>query len=151
MSDPKLLTSCVTGWAPTFDALVALDRDQPDLALARLSADVDAPDVWSNWAAAMWRPWYAALWAEAAVLGQHPDTQSRLHQSIAAYIENPVASAMLQRAADLANGDHQTLRTHARTFAELGCRYQQRRTETLLNSERHRPTLPLCGHVDPRA
>lgn len=147
MSAPKLLTSCVTGWAPTFDALVALDRDQPDLALARLSADVDAPGVWSNWAAAMWRPWYAALWAEAAVLGQHPDTQSRLHRSIAATIENPIASAMLQRAADLANGDHHALRTRARTFAELGCRYQQRRTETLLNSAPPPDSAPLrpCG------
>ena len=48
MSDPERLTSCVTGWAPTFDALVALDRGRPDLALARLSADVDDPDVWSN-------------------------------------------------------------------------------------------------------
>ena len=53
---------------------------------------------------------------------------------------------MLHRATDLANGIHQALQDHARTFAELGCRYQQRRTETLLDSERHRPTPPVCGH-----
>jgi len=80
----------------------------------------------------MWRPWYAALWAESAALHSTPGANTRLHRSIAAP-RTRSAQRILHRSADLANGNNQALRTHARTFAELGCRYQQRRTETLLN------------------
>ena len=74
-----------------------------------------------------------------AVLAEHPDAESRLRRSIAATIENPVASAMLQRASDLANGNNLALRIHA----ELGCRYRQRRTETFLE----RPPRPNSGRL----
>jgi hypothetical protein len=135
--DPERLTTCVTGWAPTFDALVALDQDRADIAVVRLSADIDHPDVWTSWAAAMWRPWYAALWAEAAVLARHPEAETRLHRARQATVENPIASVIVERAAHLTTGDDHTLRRHAQTFAELGCDYQRRRTERLLATGGH--------------
>ena len=48
IGDPAFLRDCSTGWAPTFDALVFLHRDQPDLAVERLSADIDDPDIWAS-------------------------------------------------------------------------------------------------------
>jgi predicted ATPase/DNA-binding CsgD family transcriptional regulator len=132
MDDPGRLATGATGWAPTFDALLALDRGRPDLASVRLCADIDDPAVWSTWRAGMWRPWYAALWAEAAVLSRHPEASARLKRAGAATRENAIATAVVERAADLHNGKLTALRAHARTFARLGCAYQWRRTETLL-------------------
>ena len=136
------LGGCVSGWAPTLDALVALHRGRPDLALKRLAADIDDPEVWARWNTALWRPWYAALWAEAAVLGGHPDTEDRLDRSGAATRENPIASAILERATDLAGGNLGRLPVHARTFAALGCHYQWRRTQELLHGGRDTATRP---------
>lgn len=136
IKDPARVAGCATGFAPTFDALVALDRDRPDLAVRRLSAHVDDRRVWNRWDAALWRPWYAALWAEAAVLDHRPDAEDRLRRSVAATAENPIAATIVRRASDLAHGDRQSLSAHARTFAALGCRYQERRTATLLERAR---------------
>ncbi len=118
---------CISGWAPTLDALVSLDRDRPDLALERLAVDLD-DDLWRRWNTALWRPWYAALWAEAAVLGGHPDAEVRLQESRSAAQANPIAAAIVERAADLAAGQARDLSRHARSFAALHCPYQERRT-----------------------
>jgi predicted ATPase/DNA-binding CsgD family transcriptional regulator len=130
--DPARLAGCATGWAPTFDALVALDRDEPGMALERLSADIDDRAIWGSWNAGLWRPWYAALWVEAAVLAGAPAAAERLRRGVSATRENPIAATMVGRAADLARGDHEAVRARATTFAELGCRYQQHRTLRLL-------------------
>jgi len=132
MLDPGVLATCASGWAPTFDALLELDRGRPDLALGRLCADIDDRRVWRVTAAASWRPWYAALWAEAAVLSRRPDATDRLERAGAATRENAIATAVVERAADLLNGHLGALPTHARTFARLGCAYQRHRTEGLL-------------------
>jgi len=126
------LATCETGWAPTFDALLALDRGQADVALARLSADIDDPTVWgdSSWPMG-WRPWYAALWAEAAVLAGHPDAANRLPRAAVATRENDIAATIVKRATDLLRGQRRPLREHAQAFARLGCDYQRRRTERL--------------------
>lgn len=129
--DPARMVSCITGWAPTFDAVVALDHNRPQQALDRLSADIDDNEIWSSWAAALWRPWYAALWAEAAVLTRHPAAYNRIHRALAATSENPIATAIVRRANDLAHGNHNELQAHAQTFANLGCHYQRQRTELL--------------------
>ena len=102
------------------------------MALARLSADVDDRDVWGAWIMGLWRPWYAALWVEAAVLAGHRDVPDRLRRGAAATRENPIATAIVQRAAACARGDHADLATFPRTFAAIGCRYQERRSEHLL-------------------
>ena len=100
--------------------------------MARLSADVDDREVWGTWIMGLWRPWYAALWVEAAALAGHPDAADRLRRGAAATRENPIAAAIVRRSAALVRGDHDTLLTFPRTFAELGCRYQERRSQTLL-------------------
>jgi hypothetical protein len=123
----------VTGWAPTFDALVALHHDDAGTALARLDADPDDEEPWNRWLPAMWLPWYAALWAEASVLTAHPDSEQRLDRARNAAHDNPIATAIVQRSADLHNHRYDTLADHAQTFAALGCRYQYERTNMLLS------------------
>jgi hypothetical protein len=120
-----------TGWAPTFDALLALHRDDPGAAVDRLSADLDDPQVWGFWDTGLWRPWYAALWAEAAALADHPDAASRIERSRHAARDNPIATAIVERAAAIAAGDHDALDRFTITFAQLGCPYQEARTGTI--------------------
>jgi hypothetical protein len=131
IGDPARLDGCETAWAPSFDAMLALDRNQPDVALARLSADIDDRAVFRNSVAYMWLPWYAALWAEAAVLARHQDAAARLARSARATRENPVAAALVARAADLLHGRRSAHRVHAQTLARLGCDYQSQRTRAL--------------------
>jgi len=128
---PERLAGCATGWAPVFDALLALDRDDPEAAVHRLSVDVDDVELWRHWGSGLWRPWYAALWAEAAALADHPDAAHRIDRSRHAARDNPIATAMVDRAAALTAHDHEALVPFAITFAQLGCPYQQARTGKL--------------------
>jgi predicted ATPase/DNA-binding CsgD family transcriptional regulator len=130
--NPARLSTCETGWAPTFDALLALHRGQADAAWVRLSADIDDAAVWggSSWPMA-WRPWYAALWAEAAVLARRADAADRLQRAAVAASDNQIAAMIVKRARDLLHGRHKRLREHANAFARIGCDYQRRRTERL--------------------
>lgn len=128
--DPRRLDTCETGWAPTFDALVALDRGDHDAALARLAADLD-DGIWQLSYAHRWRSWYAALWAEAAVLAAHPDAATRVVRAAEATRENAIAAVIVARAADLLHGRRRALQAHAETFARRGCDYQRQRTEVL--------------------
>jgi hypothetical protein len=125
------LADCATGWAPVFDALLALHRDELVAAVERLSADVDDTGVWRTWGSSLWHPWYAALWAEAAVLAGHPDAAGRIARSRYAARDNPIATAIVERADALAARDHDRLVRFAITFAQLGCPYQQARTGKL--------------------
>jgi predicted ATPase/DNA-binding CsgD family transcriptional regulator len=118
-------------WAMVLDALLALDRGDIDMALARLGTDIDEPKAWGNFLSCLWRPWYAALWAEAAVLAGHADAATRVRRAAIATRENEIAATMVQRAADLLHGRHEALRAHAEAFARLGCDYQRRRTQVL--------------------
>ena len=128
------LEDCSSGWAPTLHGLVALDRDRPDEALARLAADVDDPSIWAKWNTALWRPWYAAFWAEAAVLAGRPDAHDRLGRARAATQANPIASAVLRRTAALARGALEDLPGLVHDFETLGAHYQRNRTLTLLDT-----------------
>ncbi len=130
--EPDDLLGFTTGWAPTFDALVLLDSDQPSAAVQRLSADIDDAAVWGTWSAALWRPWYAALWVEAAVLTGAEDAQDRLDRGSDPTRQNPIAATIVQRAAAYDGGDLDGLAACTASFADLGCRYQQRRTLRLL-------------------
>jgi hypothetical protein len=132
-ADEQRLAGCATGWAPTFDALLALHRDDPAMALERLTADVEDAEVWGSWLPAMWRPWYAALWSEAAVLGARPDAGRRIASSRNATTDNPIAAALVERAAAIAAGDYVRLETLGGTLAALGCHYQHSRTRKLID------------------
>ena len=132
--DPARLVGCRTGWAPTFDALFLLNRDDPAAAVERLSADLDDPEVWRLFTPGMWRPWYAALWAEAAVLVRLSDAAERVDRSRQAARDNPIATAIVERAAAMQVGDRTALDRLATTFTELGCPYQRDRTLRLRTS-----------------
>jgi predicted ATPase len=119
-------------WAPTFDAVVALHRGDFRAALDRLAADLDDPEAWWHGGQVMYRPWYAAMWAEAAVLGHHDDALTRIDRARHAARDNPIASAMVERAAAIASGDRTAVENLAATFAALGCPYQETRTRTLI-------------------
>jgi len=130
--DPQRLAGCGLGWAPVFDGMLALHRDDPAAALQRLSADIDDQELFEPWGIGPWRPWYAALWAEAAVLDHHREAQSRVARSRDVTRNNPIAAAMVERAQAIATGDRAALARLTVHFARLGCPYQQSRTGQML-------------------
>ena len=126
-------------WAPTFDAIVDLHRGNFAAAVGRLAADLDDPETWWHAGQIMYRPWYAALWAEAAVLDHHSEAAARIGRSRHAARDNPIATAMVERAAAIAAGDRDTLARLVVTFGRLGCPYQQARTSRMAAAARARP------------
>ena len=126
--DSKQLAGRLLGWPAVFDGLLALHRNHAAAAVRLLADDIDTPELFQHLGAGPWRPWYAALWAEAAVLDHHDDTAVRIERSRHAARHNPIATAMIERAAAVATGDRDTLVRLAVTFARLGCPYQQART-----------------------
>jgi hypothetical protein len=127
-ADLEQLAGCLLGWPPVFDGLLALHRNDPAGAMRRLAVDIDDPGLFRSIASWEYRPWYAALWAEAAVLGHHPGAAARVERSRHAARDNPLATAIVERAAAIATGDREKLVRLAITFAQLGCPYQQART-----------------------
>jgi hypothetical protein len=125
---PEQLAGDRQGWSAVFDGLLALHHDDPAEAVRRFATDIDDPDLFRHWHPAKWRTWYAALWAEAGVLDHQPDAAARLERSRHAARDNPIATAIVERAAAIAAGDHDALARLAITFAQLGCPYQQART-----------------------
>jgi hypothetical protein len=115
-------------WMPTYDAIVDLHRGDPRAAVEHLAADIDDPT--SSWHAAqiISRPWYVAVWAEAAVLARRDDALDRIERARDAARHNPIASAMIERAAAFAAGNRYAVEDLAPTFEALGCPYQQERT-----------------------
>ena len=124
-------TITTRAWRPTFDAIVALHRGEFRTACDRLAIDPDDPDTWWHGGQIIYRPWYAAVWAEAAVLDQRPDAQTRIQRARHAARANPIASAMVERVAAFAAGDRTAVENLAVTFETLGCPYQQTRTAVL--------------------
>ena len=98
----------------------------------------------------MWRPWYAALWAEAAVVTGHQDAAGRIRRARLATWDNPVAAAIVERAAALAGasaGQHPTaLAPAAAALEDAGCRYQWARTLVAMGgAERARGEAELAA------
>ena len=65
------------------------------------------------------------------MLDRRPDAQSRIDQARHAARANPIASAMVERAAAFAAGDRSAVENLAATFEALGCPYQQARSGVL--------------------
>jgi predicted ATPase/DNA-binding CsgD family transcriptional regulator len=129
---PERLESPLSGYGPTFDAIVQLHVGDIDAAVARLAVD---PDRLRTWFSGEWRPWYAALWAEAAVLARLPDAAERIERARLSVAANPVATAMVERAAALADGDADRLAAAAAALEPTGCAYQWARTLVLAGGE----------------
>lgn len=123
-------TDASTGWAPTLDAILLLDRGDVAAAQERLTVHPDDP-LWRAWNTGLWLPWYAAVWAESAVLSAHPDASSRVTAAAHAARGNPVAAAVVHRAEALATGSLARVDDLAVTFDRLGCAYQRDRSRRL--------------------
>jgi hypothetical protein len=76
------------------------------------------------------------------VLGHYPDAGARVERSRHAARDNPIATAIAERAAAIATGDREKLVRLAVTFAQLGCPYQQARTGRIAAG-------PLARHQSP--
>jgi predicted ATPase/DNA-binding CsgD family transcriptional regulator len=115
-----------------FDALSLLHRGLPEQAVRLMTTP---PEEFTEWYTGMWRPWYAALWAEAAVLSGHEDAADRVRRARLATAGNPIATAVVDRAAALAGGDRDGLTAAAAALRDGGCRYQWARTLVLMGGE----------------
>jgi len=117
------------------EALALLHRAELPAALRTLTDDPEALLTDYNQA---WRPWYAGLWAEAAVLAGLADGPERVRRARLLTQENPVADALVTRAAGLVElGDgNPRARDHlvaaASALHDLGARYQWARTLVML-------------------
>ncbi len=129
------LRGCASGYAPVYDAILLLHRGEHAAALERLSDD---PEEMRNWYTGEWRPWYAALWAEAAVLAGDPRAADRLARARPIAAPNPIATAMVERAAALAAGDRGPLPTLAAALERAACPYQAARTLVLAGGDHAR-------------
>jgi hypothetical protein len=114
-----------------FDALLLLHHGLPEQAARLMSTP---PEQFNEWYNGLWRPWYSALWAEAAVLSGYEDAAERIQRARSAAAGNPIATAIVDRAAALTvrGGDRDGLITAAAALQEAGCRYQWARTLVLI-------------------
>jgi hypothetical protein len=111
--------------SPSFEGIVALHRGEIGVALGLVAGD---PESFKPWHDAAWRPWYAAVWAEAGVLGALPDRSARLDRARFVVRGNPVAVAIVERAAAIDTGDTEALLAAAAALDAAGARYQRART-----------------------
>ena len=125
-----------------FDALLLLHRGLPEQALQRMDTP---PEQFRGWFNGIWRPWYAAAWAEAAVVAGNQDAADRIRRAGLLTLGNPVAAAIVRRAAALSgNGD--ALIPAAAVLEAAGCRYQWARTLVLIGgTERVRGESALAA------
>nr|BFD96243.1 hypothetical protein KitaXyl93_76030 [Kitasatospora sp. Xyl93] len=120
------------GYGAVFDAILMLHQGRPEAALERMAPEPGQVRQWTTW---IWLHWYVALRAEAAVLVRATDAADRLSQARTAVAGNPVATALVERAAALFDGDAERLIATAGVFDAAGCRYQSARTLMLAGGE----------------
>jgi hypothetical protein len=139
-SRPEASTAAATQWpatnpggyAATFDAMVLLHRGDAEAALERVGP---APEQVWKWVTWIWLHWYVALRAEAAVLAGSPTAADRLAEARTTVAGNPVASAMVERAQALFDGDRERLLAAADALEAAGCPYQAARTLVLAGGD----------------
>ncbi|MBF6179476.1 ATPase [Nocardia otitidiscaviarum] len=110
------------------DAVLLLHHGRADQALARLAAPPEDLDVEFVW---VWRHWYTALRAEAATLANDPKSAEYRTAAGTVVAGNPVASAIVDRAIALHDGDLASLSAIAAAFEAAACPYQRDRTRSL--------------------
>ncbi|TMR35939.1 ATPase, partial [Nonomuraea zeae] len=131
------------GYGAIFDAMLFLHQGRAPEALERMAP---APgQVW-KWVTWIWLHWYVALRAEAAVLAGSPDARDHLAEARTIVAGNPVATAMVDRAGALLDGDQEALLATADAFDAAGCRYQAARTMVLAGGDHaERGATALAG------
>ena len=120
-----------SGYSPTFDAVTLLHHGQATLALERLGTQTGEADEWLG----IWLHWHLALRAEAAVLAGHSDASRHLTAAGPVVAGNPIATAILDRAAALLDADHGRMPAIAAAFETAGCPYQRARTLILAGGD----------------
>ncbi len=122
-----------------FDALVLLHRGSAIEVVEELA---EPPESLLGDAGGMWRAWYASVWAEAAVLAGLPDAGDRLRRAETATVGNPIAQAVVRRAAGLARqlaGEpglgRDDMVAAAAALRSQGARYQWARTLAMLDGD----------------
>ncbi|MET9676685.1 LuxR C-terminal-related transcriptional regulator [Streptomyces sp. NPDC006482] len=113
------------GYGAILDAMVLLHDGDADGALGRIAPEPERVWKWVTW---IWLHWYVALRAEASVLAGHPDARDRIAAARTTVAGNPVATAQVDRAEALLDGDLPGLLATAAAFDAAGCRYQSART-----------------------
>ena len=131
-----------------FDSMVALHRGKAGEAVALLD---EPPEEFKNHYNGMWRSWYSSAWAEAAVLADLPDAGERITRAVPMTSGNPIAQAVVRRAAGLAAGDADgrgEVVAAASALRALGAKYQWFRTLVMLGGadrERGEEELAALG------
>ncbi|MEU6867589.1 LuxR C-terminal-related transcriptional regulator [Streptomyces sp. NPDC046876] len=120
------------GHGAVFDAMVLLHHGDAHAALARVAPEPE--QVW-KWVCWVWLHWYAALRAETAVLAGQADARDRIAAARPVVAGNPVATALVDRAEALLDGDLPRLLATAAAFEAADCRYQWARTLLLAGGE----------------
>ncbi|MFF5707263.1 hypothetical protein ACFY7H_32965 [Streptomyces sp. NPDC012794] len=128
--DPSPWNTC--GYGAVFDAVLMLHQGRPRAALERTAPEPAQVRRWTTW---IWLHWYVALRAEASVLAAAPDAAARVVEARTAVAGNPVATALVERAAALLDGDGERLIAAAGAFDAAGCRCQSARTLILAGGE----------------
>lgn len=109
-----------------FEALVRLHEDDPLAALGALAVGQHT-GLYSF----VFTQWAAAVQAEAAVLAGAPDAGALLAQAHTASAGNPMATAIVRRAAGLHAADRAAVEAAADEFALAGSACQRDRTRAL--------------------
>ncbi|MEV4284866.1 LuxR C-terminal-related transcriptional regulator [Nonomuraea bangladeshensis] len=120
------------GYAAVFEGMLLLHRGQAREALERMAPE--ASEVW-KWVSWIWHHWYVALRTEAVVLAGDPGARRHVTGARAAVAGNPVAEALVARAAAVLDGDRDALLATADAFDAAGCPYQSARTLLLAGGE----------------
>ncbi|MFE4618093.1 ATP-binding protein [Streptomyces sp. NPDC056747] len=120
------------GYGAILDAMVLLHDGDAAEALDRLAPEPEQVWKWVTW---IWLHWYVALRAEASALAGHPDARARTAAARSLVAGNPVATAHVDRADALLDGDLPRLLDAAKAFEAAGSRYQSARTLLLAGGE----------------
>ncbi|EME15362.1 ATP-binding protein [Rhodococcus triatomae] len=120
------------GYRAVFDAILLLHNGDVRSARERMAAEPD--EVWRSvtW---LWLHWYVALRAEVAVLGGYPDANELVAQARTVVAGNPVAGAIVERAAALLDDRPERLLAVAAAFDAAGCHYQSARTKAFAGGD----------------
>ena len=120
------------GYGALFDAMRMLHHGRAEEAMERMAPEPGEVWKWVTW---IWLHWYVAIRAEATVLAGSPEARARLADARAITAGNPVAGAIVERAASVLDQDHKRLLATADVFEAAGCRYQAARTLVLAGGE----------------
>lgn len=131
-----------TAYGAVFEAIRLLHHGRAAAAAAELATDLAELDVRDVW---VWRHWYLALRAEAAVLADAPDAGEHLATAEATVRGDPIAAAIVARAAAVYAHAPERLAATAAALETAGSPYQHARTLTLLGGDRAADAQRILG------